>query len=83
MRVIRESPLNFNLRFECRDCRSRLEANIDDVKMGNFSCEYGSDASVRRYYVECPVCGTRRMLEQNEITYEVRAITNKGRGEGQ
>lgn len=76
MKVVRESPLGFNLEFECRTCKSVLEAEIDDVKVGNFSSSY-CDAPASRYYVECPVCGTKRVLEASELNYKVRAAADK------
>lgn len=70
MKIVDEKPYNFE--FECRGCRSRLAAEIGDVKVGYFGANYGGDTPERRYYVECPVCGTNRVLEWNGVTPKVR-----------
>ncbi len=70
MKIVDEKPFNF--RFQCRSCTSRLVAEIDDVKVGYFGANYGGDTPDREYYVECPVCGTTRILKYNETTPKVR-----------
>jgi hypothetical protein len=74
MRVIEEKP--FNVEFECRCCKSKLQAEPEDVKIGYFGANYGGDTPDREYYVTCPVCGTDKILKHNELTPKVRELAD-------
>ena len=75
MKVVDEKP--FGYEFECRGCKSRLVAEMDDVQVGYFGANYGGDTPDREYYVECSVCGTIRILRWNEVTPKVRAAADR------
>ena len=75
MKVVNEQP--FGLEFVCRVCKSQLVAEIGDVKVGYFGANYGGDTPDREYYVDCPVCGTHRILKYNELTPKVREQADK------
>lgn len=70
MKVVDEKP--FGIEFVCQVCKSKLIAEADDVKVGYFGANYGGDSPERKYYVECAVCGTIRILKISEITPKVR-----------
>ena len=70
MKIVDEKPSGFE--FECRGCKSRLLAEVEDVKVGYFGANYGGDTPDREYYVTCPVCGTDRVLKYNETTPKMR-----------
>ncbi len=47
--------------WKCKDCESKLEADVDDVKVGYFGggyCETGD----RKYYVTCSECGANAFV---------------------
>jgi DNA-directed RNA polymerase subunit RPC12/RpoP len=75
VKITREQPFGFE--FECRGCKSQLVAEIGDVKVGYFGANYGGDSPEREYYVDCPVCGTHRILKYNEVTPKVREQADK------
>lgn len=61
MKVLDAKPW---LHFTGRGCKSKLEADVSDVK-----CHAGRDISgcyEENYYVKCPVCGTERSLSYEE-----------------
>ena len=74
MKITREQPFGFE--FECRGCKSQLVAEIEDVRVGYFGGG-GDERPSREYYVECPVCGTHRVIEYNKTTPKVRAQADK------
>ena len=74
MKIIEEKP--FLKRYKCRECKSTLEADIDDVQVGYFGANYGGDTPDREYYVECPVCGDERILKDSEVTGKVRRVAD-------
>lgn len=62
MKVLDAKPW---LLFKCAGCKSKLEADVSDVK-----CHAGRDISGcygEDYYVKCPVCGTERSLSYEEV----------------
>ena len=67
MQILDEGPSNFHYEFKCKGCKAKLAATEDDVKVGYFGANYGGDTPSREYYVECPRCGTDRILERNRI----------------
>lgn len=75
MRIVNAKPYEFE--FECRDCGSKLIAEADDVKVGYFGANYGGDSPERQYYVQCPICGTQRVLHENQTTPDVRKSADR------
>ena len=70
MKIVDQKPFSFH--FKCRGCKSKLVAEIEDVKVGYFGANYGGDTPSRQYYVSCPVCGTNHILKDHELTPKVR-----------
>lgn len=75
MKIVDEKP--YGIEFNCQACKSQLIAEIDDVKVGYFGANYGGDVPTRQYYVECPVCGTHRILKYSELTPKVRETADR------
>jgi Zn finger protein HypA/HybF involved in hydrogenase expression len=72
MKIVDEKP--FNYEFKCRQCSSRLIAEIDDVRVGDFG---SSDMSHYKYYVVCPVCHADHVLKDSLVPPHVRNVANK------
>lgn len=56
VKVIKAPSPVWSFKFTCSFCGAECEAEIEDVKQGEFGggyCERGET----RYYVECPFCG--------------------------
>lgn len=57
MKVIKEPSAEWSWLFDCSGCGAKLEAELSDVKSGEFGggyCERGET----RLYVSCPFCQT-------------------------
>lgn len=65
MKVIEK--VDWALEFECQECKSKLEAELTDVKTGYFGANYGGERPDYLPYLECPVCGKYKMLKWSEV----------------
>lgn len=59
MKIVDPKPFIFP--FECRGCKSKLEAGAEDVRMS-------SDSDGTDYYVVCPLCDTTKLIETKDLT---------------
>lgn len=69
MKIIEDRSMQGELpiRWDCKGCKSTLEADTpEDVKKGEFGGNY-AERGTNRLYVECPICGADRVLENTEI----------------
>lgn len=69
MRVIEEKPYGFE--FACEGCGSTLAVEAEDVTVGRFGVY---DDFERRYYVTCPICGTRKFLDIDTLPPAVQQL---------
>lgn len=60
--------------FSCKDCESKLEAEVGDVKCGEFGSmgDYSTE-----YYVECPVCARIAFPPADKLSSLVKKEANK------
>jgi len=72
VKIIDEKPFGFE--FECEGCKSRLNAEADDVRVGYYGANYGGDQPTRGYYVICPVCETEKRLKDTDVPPKVRTL---------
>jgi uncharacterized protein YlaI len=72
VKIIDEKPFGFE--FECESCKSRLQAEADDVRIGYYGANYGGERPVRGFYVKCPVCETEKRLEDSDVPPKVRTL---------
>ena len=78
-RVIKEGPA-FAWKFTCRECHSQIEAELSDVREGEFGGNY-AEAGIRRFFVRCPVCGAAGNFVPDQLMTPnrkniVRGLTN-------
>ena len=52
--------------FDCIKCKSKLEAEKGDIRVGNFGGSY-CDRGERKYYVECCECGEIKIISDKDI----------------
>lgn len=69
MKVIEAKPWIYA--FECKSCGSKLEAEAEDVKIGDF----GSMGEYETHpYVSCPVCEGVTKIPWNKMVPKVTAL---------
>ena len=59
--------------FDCKECGSKLEAEVADVKVGYFGGGYCEEGD-RRYYVSCPECENCVFIPEEKLS----ALVKKG-----
>jgi hypothetical protein len=62
---------NWNFVFVCKDCESKCEADVADVKVGYFGgsyCEQGD----RKYYVSCLKCRANAFVPEGKLNVLVK-----------
>lgn len=78
MKVVEEK--RFEHEFTCKGCGSKLIAEADDIRYGDFGAGYGGDTDWQ-YYARCPVCGECYFIKSALLPPNVvsRARRNAGR----
>ena len=69
MKVLKRVP--WSHKFTCKGCKSVLEAEPSDVRLGEFGACMG-DSGEMKYYVTCTVCGDDHVLKDSQVPQDVQ-----------
>lgn len=64
--------------FSCKECKSKLEADVGDVKLGEFGGNYAESGDLR-YYVSCPECEANTFVPKEKLSMLVMKDADKRR----
>jgi hypothetical protein len=67
---------NWSFVFDCKDCESKLEADVSDVRVGEFGGSYAESGDIK-YYVSCPECGANAFVPLNKLSVLVKKEADK------
>lgn len=69
MKILKRRP--WGHKFTCRGCKSELEAEPSDVRLGRFGGGYCESGDLK-YYVTCAVCGTDHTIADSKVPQDVQ-----------
>lgn len=71
MKVIKRVP--WSHQFTCRGCKSVLEAEPSDVRLGEFGgVAYAGESGEMRFYASCSVCGTNYFFKNGSLPQDIQ-----------
>ena len=74
MKILEKKPWAWV--FDCKGCSSKLEAGLEDMKIGYFGGSYCENGD-KKYYAVCPLCGTDNLLPNAKIVPHVEKLAKK------
>lgn len=72
MVVVLEGPPEFTLICRCSKCKSKLQADRSDLKIGHFGPNWGGETPERLPFIVCPICSNNVLLKWNEVPSDLR-----------
>lgn len=57
--------------FTCKSCKSKIQAEPGDVKLGSKGANYGGDTPEAMWYVPCPKCGQIMEVPNNKLNSKI------------
>lgn len=67
MVVVLEGPPEFILLCRCTKCKSKLQANRTDLKIGRFGPNWGGETPERLPFIVCPTCTNNVLLSWDQV----------------
>lgn len=57
--------------FNCKSCKSKIQAEPGDVKLGSKGVNYGGENPEDMWYVPCPKCGHVMEVPSNKLNSKI------------